>query len=137
MTVVRGRPFPPGNGGRRQGSKNKSSQLLAALLEDARPELLRKATELAKRGNVPMLKFLLARLLPRDRFVSLDLPPILSADDALKALQSILHGVSVGTVTPAEGASLAALISPFIDGIADRRSSSPSLAEHLQAPDTE
>jgi hypothetical protein len=37
-------------------------------------QLLGKAVELAKAGNVVMLKFLLGRILPRERLIKLDLP---------------------------------------------------------------
>ena len=53
---ARGRPFPRGNPGRRPGSKNRSTLLVAALLEGETEALLRKAIQLARAGNVPMLK---------------------------------------------------------------------------------
>src|SRR5262249_14298527 len=66
--AVRGRPFPVGNGGRRPGSRNRTSMISAALLQGEKEELLRKAVELAKDGDVPMLKFLLG--LPKTAFGS-------------------------------------------------------------------
>jgi hypothetical protein len=109
-------------------------------LEGERQELLRKAIELAKRGNVPLLKFFLGRLLPRDRLISIDMPRIDSASDARKALQDILRAISDGAISPAEGAALAALISPFLNKTAANTSSrdaAPSLLDHLQSPDKE
>ena len=47
---------------------------------------MRKAVELAKAGDVVMLKFLLGRILPRERPVKLELPPMEFADDAVEAL---------------------------------------------------
>jgi hypothetical protein len=135
---ARGRPFAAGNPGRKPGSRNKTSLISAALLEGEQGELLCKAIELAKRGNVPLLKFLLARLLPRDRFVTLDLPQIASASDALNALRSILRAVAAGTITPAEGGALAALLAPFIGNNPGKPSASgaaPSLMAHLQSND--
>jgi hypothetical protein len=110
------------------------------MLEGEQPELPRVAIEIAKRGNVPMLKFLLARLLPRERFIEVDLPRIVSASDALNALQNILQAVSTGTITPAEGAALTALLTPFIDRNTGKPAAgdpAPSLANHLQSPDKE
>jgi hypothetical protein len=75
---VRGRPFAEGNPGRKRGSRNKASLISAALLDGEQPELLRLAIDIAKRGNVPMLKFLLARWLPRERLIKIDLPRIVS-----------------------------------------------------------
>ena len=137
---VRGRPFAKGNAGRKRGSRNKSTLISAALLDGEQPELLRLAIDIAKRGNVSMLKFLLARWLPRERLNKIDLPPIVSASDTLKALQHILRAVSVGTISPAEGAALTALLTPFIDRNAGKPPAgdpAPSLADHLQSPDKE
>ena len=134
----RGRPFPPGNGGRPQGSKNKNTLFAASLLEGDREALLRKGLELAKRGNERLLIFFLNRLLPRDRLISFDLPENISASDARVALQSVLGAVSTGTISPAEGAALAALIAPLlheIGGKSSARELTPSLADHLQSPD--
>jgi hypothetical protein len=36
--------------------------------------LLHTAIHLARAGNVPLLKFLLGRILPRDRLIKFDLP---------------------------------------------------------------
>ena len=59
--AVRGRPFPKGNGGRRLGSKNRSSLIFAALSDDDKEDVVRKGLELAKAGDVSMLKFFLGR----------------------------------------------------------------------------
>jgi hypothetical protein len=137
---VRGRPFAKGNAGRKRGSRTKASLISAAMLDGEQPELLRLAIEIAKRGNVPMLKFLLARWLPRERTIQIDLPRIVSSSDALKALQDILRAVSAGTISPAEGAAVTALLTPFIDRSAGKPAAgdpAPSLLEHLQSPDKE
>jgi len=136
----RGRPFPPGNQGRPLGSKNESTKIAAALLDGDREALLRKALELAKRGNERLLMFFLSRLLPRDRLLSFELPEIVSASDARVALQSILGAVSNGVISPTEGAALAALIAPLVHEVARKLSPhelKPSLAAHLQSPDKE
>jgi len=72
--VARGRPFPKGNGGQKPGSKNRTTQVAEALLAGEEGELVRKAIEIAKAGDVSMLKFLLGRLLPRERVITVDLP---------------------------------------------------------------
>ena len=71
-----GRPFAKGNPGRPPGSKNRTTLLAAALLEGEAEELVRKAVALAKAGDVGMLKFLLGRILPRERPIEIDLPPL-------------------------------------------------------------
>jgi hypothetical protein len=54
------RHFQNGNPGRKPGSKNRTTLVAAALLEREAGELVRKAVELAKAGDVVMLKFLLS-----------------------------------------------------------------------------
>ena len=115
--AARGRPFEKGNGGRKLGSKNRSSLVSAALLEGEVEDLVRKAVEMAKAGDVQMLKFLLSRMLPRERPIKLDLPIMQYADDAVEALGSIAQAVSVGTISPGEGAALATLINSYARAI--------------------
>jgi hypothetical protein len=109
--------IPEGNPGHKPGSKNRSTQLAAALVEGETEALLRTATQLARAGNVPMLKFLLGRFLPRDRLVKLDLPQMVFADDGVEALGSIMRAVSEGEITPSEGAALATIVKSYTDAI--------------------
>jgi hypothetical protein len=117
VPAPRGRPFAKGNPGRKPGSKNRSTQLAAALLEGEIEALLRTAIQLARAGNVPMLKFLLGRFLPRDRPVKLDLPQMVFADDGVEALGCVIRAVSGGEITPSEGAALAAIVKSHTDAI--------------------
>jgi hypothetical protein len=114
---VRGRPFARGNPGRPVGSKNRNMVVWQALLENEEDELVRKAIELAKAGDVSMLKFLLGRLLPRERPIKIDLPPMNFADDAVEALGSVTRAVSEGKIGPGEGAALATLINSYARAI--------------------
>jgi hypothetical protein len=86
VPAVRGRPFADGNSGRKPGSKNRGTIIAAALLEGDAEALLRKAIEVALSGDVPMLRFLLGRILPRDRVIKIGLPQMEFADDGVKAL---------------------------------------------------
>ena len=90
IQVLRGRPFATGNPGRKPGSKNRSSLVAEALLGDGRDELLRKAIELAKAGDVQLLKFFLERTLPKERSVRVELPPTVGDFDAAAAMEAIL-----------------------------------------------
>jgi hypothetical protein len=114
---IRGRPFEKGNPGRRQGSKNRRSLISADLLADEEQELLRKAFELAKSGDVQMLKFLLTRILPRDRAVKVELPKMEYADDAVEALGAIAEAISEGKISPSEGAALATVVNSYARAI--------------------
>jgi hypothetical protein len=111
--AVRGRPFARGNGGRRPGSRNRASLISAALLQGEREELLRKAIELAKAGDVAMLKFLLARSLPRERLITIDLSEMKFADDAVEAMNRIMRAICEGTISPSEGAELANVVNSY------------------------
>jgi hypothetical protein len=106
---LRGRPFEKGNGGRRPGSKNRTTQLAEALLEGEVGELVRKGIELAKAGDVPMLKFFLERILPKERSVRIDLPELDRSSGAIDALAAIIDAVATGRIVPSEAAALASL----------------------------
>ncbi len=110
---ARGRPFEKGNGGRRPGSRNRATVVAEALLKDEEVELVRKAKELAKAGDVPMLKFLLDRILPKERSVRVDLPPIVFANDAVDALGAIIAAVATGQIAPGEASALASLVAAY------------------------
>ena len=76
-----------------------------------------RRVELAKAGNVVMLKFFLERILPRDRLIQLDLPEMNFADDAVEALGHIMRAVSDGRITPSEAAALATLVNSYTRAI--------------------
>jgi hypothetical protein len=115
--AVRGRPFANGNGGRPRGSKNKATLLLEALSESDKGELLSKGLQLAKAGDVSMLKFFLSRTLPRERPVRIDLPRMEFADDAVEALGALIAAVGEGRITPNEAAGIAALVNTYARAI--------------------
>jgi hypothetical protein len=133
--AVRGRPFVKGNGGRRPGSKNQSTLILAALSDGDKEELVRKGLEIAKAGDVSMLKFFLSRMLPRERPIRIDLPQMEFADDAVEALGSIVRAVSEGLISPIEGADLANLVNSYARAIdmADVTRRLDALEAHLNA----
>jgi hypothetical protein len=106
--TTRGRPFAKGNPGRKPGSKNRTTLIGQALLKEAEEELLRKAIEMAKAGDGPMLKFLLDRILPKERCI--DLPPTNHDGDPVERCEAIVEAVSAGRITPNEAASLANVV---------------------------
>ena len=109
----RGRPFEKGNPGRKPGSKNKTTLIGQALLKEAEEKLLRKAIEMAKAGDVQMLKFLLDLILPKERSVQVDLPQIDCASDAVDALGLIVDAVANSRISPSEGVALANLVTNY------------------------
>jgi hypothetical protein len=113
----RGRPFPIGNPGRKPGSKNKATLLATSLAREQGEELLRKAYEMAMEGNVAMMKFLLDRILPKERPIQVELPQLEFANDSVDALAKIVEAVSSGRISPREAADLAQLVSAFTRAI--------------------
>lgn len=109
-SAPRGRPFVRGNPGRQAGSQNRTTRVAAALLEGDAEALVRKAIELALTGDRPMLKFLLGRILPRERTIKINIPTLQSADDAVEAIAAIMLEVGEGNISPTEGAALAGII---------------------------
>src|ERR1700730_17496036 len=107
LSRVRGRPFEKGNGGRRPGSKNRTTLAAEALLKGEEVELVRKAIELAKDGDAQMLKFLLDRILPKERSVHVDLPEVDRSSDAVDALAAVIDAVRTGQISPSEGSAVA------------------------------
>ena len=78
----------------------------------------RKGIELAKAGDVQMLKFFLDRILPKERLVKIDLPTIEHHRDLTAAYAAIVQAVGRAELTPGEGSAVAALIAniaKFID----------------------
>jgi hypothetical protein len=136
----RGRPFANGNPGRRPGSKNRNTVVASALLDGESEELVRLAIERAKAGNVELHKFLLIRIMPRERLIKLELPQINFADDAVEAHRVIMRAVCEGQITPNEGAALATLVNSQAKAIetADvvkrpNRDQTPTLSDYLRS----
>jgi hypothetical protein len=105
--------FAPGNPGRPHGSKNRTTAIAQALLADEETELVCKAIELAKGGDVQLLKFLLDRLLPRERLIKIDIPRLNFADEAIDGMAAISSAIAEGQITTSEGAALAGTISAY------------------------
>ena len=84
-------------------------------------ELVRTAIEVAKAGDVPKLKFLLDRILPKDRSVRLNLPPMDDISNAADALGAIIEAVGNGHIAPTEGSAIATLISMYARAVNDAK----------------
>jgi len=108
MNKPRGRPFAAGNRygkGRPRGSRNKTTRVAQQILDQYSESLIRQGIVLAAKGNVPLLKFLLERMLPvrRDGPVRLKLRKIETAQDIIVAGSEIVEAISAGKITPQEG----------------------------------
>jgi len=132
---TRGRPFASGNPGRPPGSKNRTTLLAAALLEGEADELVRKGIELAKGGDVVMLKFLLGRLLPKERLVPIDLALADGDFDAVDAMGAILTAAFTGQIPPSEASALASMVAVYARAVdvAELRSRFKTIENNLRA----
>ena len=89
------------------------SRMVAALLEADKEDLVRKAIEIAKSGDAQMVRFLLDRLLPRERPLRIKLPKMDFADDAVEALGSVAQQLACGEISASEAAALATVINAY------------------------
>lgn len=98
--------------GRPKGARNKTLLALEALLDGEAEELTRRAIGLAKEGDMAALKLCMERIYPprKDRPVSIDLPPIETANDITKGYSAVMDAVADGAITPSEANTLAGVL---------------------------
>jgi hypothetical protein len=107
--------FTAGNAGRPKGARNRTTQAVMALLEGEAEALSRKAVEMALAGDSVALRLCLDRLAParKDSPVQFPLPRMTTAHDAAQAAGAVLEAVSVGDLTPTEGAQVMGLVDSY------------------------
>jgi hypothetical protein len=110
---VRGRPFQKGNGGRKPGSKNKTTLVAEALVKGDESAFVRKGRELALAGDTRLLIFFLGRILPKERCVRLDLPELDRSSDAVDALAVVFRAAATGQISPSEAAAFATVVATY------------------------
>jgi hypothetical protein len=97
--------------GRQPGSRNRATLAAEELLDGDADQLMGKALELAKQGNLAMLRFCIERILPvrRSRAVSIPLGDLNSLADLAQAQLAVLQAMARGELSPedAETASRA------------------------------
>ncbi|MBF0246810.1 MAG: hypothetical protein HQL36_01860 [Alphaproteobacteria bacterium] len=118
------RKFAPGNGfgrGRPKGARNRATLAAETLLDGEAEALTRKAIELAKSGDSAALRLCLERILPprRERLLDVQLPPLETADDAVKAMGAVVHAIAEGHITAGEAKELAGVVAAFRHALAD------------------
>ena len=106
--------FAPGNslGGRKPGSRNKTTLAVEALLEGEHEALTRAAIDKALEGDSAALRLCLDRIAParKDSPVMFSLPEIATVEDAVSASSALLKAVAGGEVTPDEAGRVMALL---------------------------
>jgi hypothetical protein len=111
----RGKPFTAGKSGnpagRPKGALNKSTLLLAELLDGEGALIVRKAIDLAKDGNPLGLRLCFERLVPRrERVVEVDLPRVRKAVDVADAVAQVISEAAAGKMTLPEARDFLALL---------------------------
>ena len=115
----RGRPFEPGNPGRRPGARNKATQAIEQLAEGQAETLGQKVIELALGGNVACLRMLLDRVCPirKSPPTNVAIPEIGSADDLFAAMKAIWTAIADGQLTADEAAALCVVVDRSIKAV--------------------
>lgn len=98
--------------GRPKGSRNKATLLAIAAMEGELAEVVRVVIDAAKNGDMGAARLVVDKLIPatRERPLSIDLPPVVTAEDCAMAQAKVLAAVAAGDVLPSEGEALSSLI---------------------------
>jgi Family of unknown function (DUF5681) len=108
----RGRPFPKGQSGnpsgRPQGSRNKATLALEALMDGQAEAITQKAIGLALQGDTTALRLCLERICPprKSRPVNITLPEVKIAEGVAEAQVTVVKAVADGELTPEEGTAI-------------------------------
>ena len=99
-------------GGKTKGARHRTTLAIEALLEGQHAALTQKAIDKALEGDTVALRLCLDRLAPprKDAPLTLDLPPVRSAQDAVEASAAVLAALAAGDVTPDEAGRVMALL---------------------------
>ena len=114
----RGRPFETGNKfgrGRPPGSRNKKTLLIEELLDENSESLLHKALDLAQQGNVPMLRLLLDRVLPRSKDAPVRIGPLPmdTPAEVVQAQAKLMRELVLGKLTPNQAEQIFSLMGRY------------------------
>jgi uncharacterized protein DUF5681 len=108
--------FQPGQSGnpagRPRGSRNRSTMMIAALLDEDGPRLMREAIDRALDGDSLLLRCCVTRMVPvpRGRPVELELAEGKGAGDVLASLAATVRAMAEGTISPLEAADVAVVL---------------------------
>ena len=117
-----GRPFAKGNPGR-------TTLLAEKLMQDDAKAIVDAVLKAAANGDMTAARIVLDRIAParRDGFVAFELPALATADDAAKAMASILAAVAAGELTPAEGTAIGGLVVGYARTLGTAERAAPSV----------
>ncbi|NNG59782.1 hypothetical protein [Sphingomonas paucimobilis] len=109
---TRGRPFERGNPGKPKGARSHVTRAIEVMLAGQHEQLTQVAIDKALEGDTVALRLCLDRLAPprKDTPITIDLPAVASAADAVTASAAVLAAVAAGECTPDEGGRVMALL---------------------------
>jgi hypothetical protein len=100
--------------GRRKGSRNRTTELCADLLDGDAEAIMERLIKGARKGDPIALRLCVERLIPvrgsRDRTVTFDLPAIARAADLVGAAAEVLAHAASGAITLSEAKEFLALL---------------------------
>jgi hypothetical protein len=108
--------FKPGKSGnpngRPQGSRNKATLAIEALLDGQSEALTQKAVELALAGDMQALKLCLERICPprKSRPIQIDLPMVATAADVTAAQGAVIAAMARADITPDEANTISGVL---------------------------
>ena len=104
--------FSKGNTGRPKGTRNLKTVAIESLLEGQAEALTQTAISKALEGDSIALRLCMDRIMPapKDKRIKVQLPPISSLRDLLKAASNVMISVQTGELTPLEGDRVMALL---------------------------
>ena len=113
--MPRGRPFQPGNNwgrGRPKGSRNRKTLLAEELLDSHAEAVVSQALALAEKGDAPVLRILLAHILPRRREVPFKTGPLPmgTAAELSQASERLMNKVTSGQIGLSDAKGIADLL---------------------------
>jgi hypothetical protein len=106
---AKGQPAGPG---RPRGSRNKATIWLDEIGLEGIESVINKVKDKANEGDMRAASIVLARAWPRrrGRTMTLELPPVDSADGVVRAQAELVARLADGEITPEEAASVSALL---------------------------
>lgn len=107
------KPGQSGNpAGKPVGARHRATMLAEQMIGDEAERVIRKVIDLALTGDITCLRLCLERLAPprKDSPVTIRLPRIERAADAVSAMSMVIGAVGDGEVTLTEGAALAGIV---------------------------
>lgn len=94
----------PNPSGRPQGSRNKATLAVLAIMEDEGERISKKAVELALNGDMTAIKLVIERLIPvrKHRSLSIELPVLDSTENIIEAIKQVIMAASTGEISTRE-----------------------------------